>query len=246
MSWGNGPKFAPKCQICKDDGKPCNRCGQGFKDGPRKPLPKPAQGSLTIKDLQSMGIKTLPSQSASSLSLSTGFVGAAHPTKGCVHDAQTPAFTLCSGTKRIYGARGSRLNDPTVKLAHLDTILDLAGLVKPTSAFIKAGSSRIFANLNKAVYPEVVKFDWPDMTAPNHVRLEFWARLLRALKPDTAIACMGSHGRTGTAMAALLVADGMSARQAIDTVREKHCKHAIETAAQEAYIARLEAERNKS
>jgi len=161
--------------------------------------------------------------------------------KTCTHTGSVPVFSLSNG-KRIYGARASSLSSAST-LAHLDLILDCSGQVKPRR-FVTGG--RRWGFLNKlAVGPEVVTLNWPDMTAPTHVRLAFWESLIKALPDHTCVSCVGSHGRTGTAMACLLVADGMDAVGAIATVREKHCKHAIETAAQEAYVKSIETERNE-
>ena len=52
------------------------------------------------------------------------------------------------------------------------------------------------------------------------------------------IGCHGSHGRTGTLLAGILVYQGMTAEDAIKMVREKHCGKAIETKPQEDLIAK--------
>jgi len=52
--------------------------------------------------------------------------------------------------------------------------------------------------------------------------------------------CHGAHGRTGTFLAALLVATGTSASDAIDVVRTAHCDEAIETKKQEELVSEYE------
>ena len=52
------------------------------------------------------------------------------------------------------------------------------------------------------------------------------------------IGCHGSHGRTGTLLAGILVYQGMTAEDAIKMVRAKHCDKAIETKPQEDLIAK--------
>ena len=54
------------------------------------------------------------------------------------------------------------------------------------------------------------------------------------------IGCYGSHGRTGTLLAGVLVYLGATAEEAIKEVRTKHCDRAIETKGQEELIAKYE------
>ncbi len=159
------------------------------------------------------------------------------------HDGRTPAFMI--GEKTLYGAQGSRLNNPE-NVAHLDLIVDCAGLVNGTK-FVSGGTnSRLSRSLNMAAFPDVIRLQWPDMTAPVHIGIRFWQRLLAILPAHTCVCCVGSHGRTGTALAALLVASGVDPDQAIVDVRTKHCKRAIETPGQEAYIRNLGKERDRA
>lgn len=155
---------------------------------------------------------------------------------GCCHDASVAALVL-SGGRKLYGAQGAKI----VNGGHLDLILDCAGHVQTPKAFVKASGTGAgkYRKLNGLVWPDVVRLDWPDMTAPTKVGIKFWQELHRLLPQHTAVACMGGHGRTGTALAALLVADGMGGQAAIDRVRKEHCPRAIETKEQEEYIRGL-------
>lgn len=155
---------------------------------------------------------------------------------GCCHDASAAALVL-SGGRKLYGAQGAKI----VNGGHLDLILDCAGHVQTPKAFVKASGTGAgkYRKLNGLVWPDVVRLDWPDMTAPTKVGIKFWQELHKLLPQHTAVACMGGHGRTGTALAALLVADGMGGQAAIDRVRKEHCPRAIETKEQEEYIRGL-------
>ena len=53
------------------------------------------------------------------------------------------------------------------------------------------------------------------------------------------VACLGSHGRTGTFMAAMLIYMGRTPGEAIAQVRKGHCERAIETDGQEKLVERL-------
>jgi protein-tyrosine phosphatase len=60
---------------------------------------------------------------------------------------------------------------------------------------------------------------WPDMGIPN-LRSSFWVELLNRLPEGATMACcVGGHGRTGTTLACLMVAGGLTADEAIHRVR---------------------------
>jgi hypothetical protein len=151
------------------------------------------------------------------------------------HDGKKPFYTLPGG-KILYGARGSNLAH--ANLEHLDLIIDCAGVVAESGRFVKSAPAR-YRGLKAGLLPDVIRLDWPDMSAPVHVGIRWWMRLLELLPAHTCVCCVGGHGRTGTALASLLVASGMDAETAIRTVREQHCRRAIETQGQEAYVKAL-------
>jgi hypothetical protein len=102
-------------------------------------------------------------------------------------------------------------------------------------------------HLQKEV-PDILAIQWPDMGAIKVWDLSMgvvWAldRVNRGEIVD--IACIGSHGRTGTFMAAMLIYMGRTPDEAIAEVRERHCKSAIESVAQEKLIERLYKTRNR-
>lgn len=91
----------------------------------------------------------------------------------------------------------------------------------------------------------VVSFKWPD-GGVLPMADDFWEELWELLpgapgKPGkTLIACLGSHGRTGTCLAALMMASGAEAisspQVAVLTVRAHHCEMAVESTRQLAYL----------
>ena len=99
--------------------------------------------------------------------------------------------------------------------------------------------------LNKK--PEPMLWDarwvrWPDFGLPTDkpdalsALREAW---LRSTSERVEIACTGGHGRTGTALAALAVLDGVPARDAVEYVRAFLGPRAVETPWQQRYIRRL-------
>lgn len=65
----------------------------------------------------------------------------------------------------------------------------------------------------------------------------------RAAAERVEIACAGGVGRTGTALAALLILQGMPVAEAILTVRETYHRRAVETPGQRRWLARVAAGR---
>jgi Protein-tyrosine phosphatase len=86
-----------------------------------------------------------------------------------------------------------------------------------------------------------IQLDWPDFGIPI-IKLDFWGELLKHIKQHKSkvlIFCMGGHGRTGTALAALMIADGYQPQVAKDWIWKNYCRKAIESTGQEAYLDRI-------
>lgn len=133
-----------------------------------------------------------------------------------------------------------------------DLVLDLAGVYHGSqSKLIKNGPAN-WLQLNDLIPKKApaIAFDWADGSAP-YAPIAFW-RAMWALLRDAAtttrhiiVCCVGGHGRTGTAVAALILADDltMTAATATQWVRAHHCASAIETQAQEQYLTALQQQR---
>jgi hypothetical protein len=92
-------------------------------------------------------------------------------------------------------------------------------------------------------WPHAV-LDWPDFGVPDDVAVlrSALASLLDLARTGAVVelGCVGAHGRTGTALACLAVlASGgdLPASEAVAWVRSAYCSRAVETAAQEAFVA---------
>lgn len=85
--------------------------------------------------------------------------------------------------------------------------------------------------------------DWPDFGLPNQPEAlvpalnDLLDRACRGQRVE--LGCLGGHGRTGTALAWLLVRTGYPTADAVPWVRHNYCSQAVETLAQEQFIAGL-------
>jgi len=164
----------------------------------------------------------------------SSYKGKYKPRKICTHKATEPAFRInrCD----VYGGQGLY----QYGLDEFSLWLDCGDHARTRPLNLP----KRYAALGQyyAAQENVISIPWADMKAPP-LRFGFWRDLLRMLPRNSTllITCIGSHGRTGTAMAALLLAanPGMTAAKAIKTVKEKHCSAAIETKAQEEYLDRM-------
>ena len=81
---------------------------------------------------------------------------------------------------------------------------------------------------------------WPDFWLPTDrvdaadALHELWRR---AESERVEVACAGGRGRTGTALAAMAIIDGLCARDAVDYVRHGYDPRAVETPWQRRYVA---------
>jgi hypothetical protein len=86
--------------------------------------------------------------------------------------------------------------------------------------------------------------DWPDFGVPDDpapVLGALGSLLDRARAGEhVEIGCVGAHGRTGTALAALAVLSGVPPADAVGWVRANYCDKAVETPGQEAFVAGLD------
>jgi len=83
---------------------------------------------------------------------------------------------------------------------------------------------------------------WPDFRLPvdrAQALTAFREALERTGSGRVELACGGGRGRTGTALACLAVLDGVPADQAVDYVRRRYDKRAVETPWQRRYVVNL-------
>jgi protein-tyrosine phosphatase len=90
---------------------------------------------------------------------------------------------------------------------------------------------------------EVRRIQWPDFGLPVD-RADAIDALTDALRRARAgqlveVACLGGLGRTGTALAALAVLDGLDPGQAVEWVRGAYDQRAVETDEQAQWVLSL-------
>jgi hypothetical protein len=172
----------------------------------------------------------------------SGYSQAWHNKPACNHTGSAPLVTFenQNGSGTIAGAAAMRLVSAGASL-----VIDCSGTYKaPVTRFVGSapkleGSN--FEALNQYCFAPVpvLSLNWTDHAAPA-VGFAFWLDLLSMLPAGKVIVCcIGSHGRTGTFLACVLVTKGMKAREAIEYVRANHCSQSIETSEQERYIEAL-------
>ena len=87
-----------------------------------------------------------------------------------------------------------------------------------------------------------VNLDWPDRGIPG-LPAGFWLEMRDQIARQGARVlcfCIGGHGRTGTAMAALMIASGYGKTEAVELIRAQYCKQAVESKEQMEYLEKLE------
>lgn len=159
----------------------------------------------------------------------------------CPHPGTKELFSI--GKRRFAAANSGGISTGEKYAA---AVIDCAGVASKTRNLFVDGTDKYKA-LNDLGERDLIRLHWTDMGVPP-VGRAFWRRLTRMLPEGRIVACcIGGHGRTGTCLASILVAnDKMCADEAIDFIRDNHCDRAIETIGQENYIRSLQTEHQRT
>lgn len=108
----------------------------------------------------------------------------------------------------------------------------------PSAATIPQLSEHVEISFEEIMVP------WPDFGTPR-VKLSFWKALHEYIVEKgwytVCFHCQMGHGRTGTALAAMLIAnEGYSAQDAVETLRSSYCDEAVESAEQSIYLLEVD------
>lgn len=178
--------------------------------------------------------------------------GSGYKYQKCTHYGDRPEFYLFDRQLSIAGAAGHDVGLPLP--GDLRLIIDLDRLVDLSppkyEPFVKTGPTDLIDLLQTVAPPPppppppILRLDWGDRCAPR-VPIEWWTTLLNKLVADYSghiiVACVGGHGRTGTALSSMILAanPGASVEEAVKFVRDVHCSKSVESVAQFEYLARF-------
>ena len=158
--------------------------------------------------------------------------------KSCFHSPQH----MIASRDSTWGVWAGKKDDVKDHAKEYDVVLNLTWTSIKQINRIPIPELKEFENY-QAEYKEI-QLDWPDYGVTNLPRA-FWEKLGKYLidnKYRMLIFCQGGHGRTGTAVACLMVTMlKFTAQEAIQWIRHNYCSSAIETTGQEAYIKRIAA-----
>jgi protein-tyrosine phosphatase len=87
-----------------------------------------------------------------------------------------------------------------------------------------------------------VLLDWPDFGVPADASTadrEIRAAFERARQGERVeVACVGGHGRTGSVLACMAVLAGVPAAEAVEWVRSRYCRRAVQEPSQQYWVER--------
>lgn len=158
--------------------------------------------------------------------------------KSCDHYPQH----VIAGTDRKWGVWAGKKDDCKASAHQYNVVLNLTyGSIKQTHD-IPIPELSEFSDWS-CPYKEI-RLDWPDYGIV-YLPRSFWEKLTKYLVDNgykMLVFCQGGHGRTGTAIACLMVVGlGFTTAEAVTWVRNHYCKEAIETQGQINYIKQIEA-----
>jgi hypothetical protein len=183
------------------------------------------------------GTVSSTSSTSSAINPTTGkpyYAGGGTWTKYCTHK---PTLMIDDEELKIWVGRRFDIVDD---LSKFPIAVNLTGdSVRMNHKF---GPFRSLEKYNSKYKFKEIVLDWPDYGVV-YFPLEFWLDLVEIIKTNGKEAiffCVGGHGRTGTALAAMMVAYlGWDGWDAIRWIRRYYCDDAIESKEQESYIIRL-------
>ena len=158
--------------------------------------------------------------------------------KACIH---APKLVYRMGKGEVWaGARMDvNMERRAGRLTQFDLVLNCTGDAERVSA-VPDIAVRLMPYMKVAQIAELT-LPWEDFKLPP-VDTGFWYELADMVRAGMRVLvyCVGSHGRTGTALSSLLVAgEGLTGWDAIRAVRRAHCDQSVETKDQEKYIVKL-------
>lgn len=176
-----------------------------------------------------------------------GYKGNGYKFKQCDH---YPRRVIDLGDLTLYGATKSKLDYESMQ--GKDLILNVSGNavvggLASTGNMVRGGAE--FDALKSMIKPirELI-LEWAD-GGIFPVGLDFWRKLydicLENKYRHIVATCLGGHGRTGTALASLIIANtNLDAETVTKQIHAVYCEEAIETFSQSEYLSMLAVERD--
>lgn len=219
----------------------CNECQDGYMlpvDGENNVI-KLHEGLKSGNAFDSISSGTKGSL-ASSSSYQDGYVYEKHN-----HPGDKVIFE--ANDKKLFASNSTSLREWS---GNWNLIVDLAGVVQipNVTPFVSNSAPAKYRELSKLTYKEkelpsdILRLNWTDMGVPP-VKLNFWDKMWDLLPEKTVVCCIGGHGRTGTFLTAMMIAQGYDYWDALEHVRKEHCSKAVESVNQEKYLHGIYVER---
>ncbi len=167
-----------------------------------------------------------------------GFSG--YAAKTCSHTGRKDVMTLALPKGDITVGAAARHDLPNFQ-PEGTVLLNCTGLEPSADLILPRGFEALQKHVDSC---PVITVNWPDGGCPP-LSFEFWLELPKLMhaKGYSRLVpyCLGSHGRTGTALASLAIAHlGLTAKDAVDLIRKAHCRNAVETFSQIDYLIDME------
>lgn len=179
----------------------------------------------------------IPHTSTTSVNTSSyqGYGGTAYS-----YSRMTPTIAFKAHGIEFWGTAKDNLDD--VELTDQDLIVNCTGTAYKTKPFVRESPKWLMLPDKVINSPQIV-LDWNDFKPPpTHIEVEFWEELISQCRKNgierVFCCCAAGQGRTGTALASLLLASGAKSdpTDAIEYIRDIYSEKAIESAGQMEYI----------
>lgn len=155
-----------------------------------------------------------------------------------------PTFAFKAQGIEFWGVAKYNLDD--IDLGPSDLIVNCTGTLYTIKPFVSKIPNWLKLPAGMEQIPDQLLLEWKDMGAPpDNIRLDFWESIIeQSLERgvERIICCCGAgQGRTGTALAAFLLATGATSdpELAISYIRGTYSNKSIETKSQEHYLFEL-------
>ena len=196
----------------------------------------PVNGQASLPGFQGPPAQSGPPPSPNQGSKTTDYVYERH--------SHAPQMVIDGKTWSIWCGNGDSFEDNVAQCNdEFDLLINLTGRsIKGRDRHIIPIASMKRWETGPIKTPEMI-LDWPDFGVIQWP-LEFWLELLAHIEKEemtVGVFCVGGHGRTGTAVCAMLIVGlNYTATEAVHWLRKNYCKKVVESKSQIDYLYDLE------